>query len=99
VNSTEFTPRVGLRFHFLSRDLPTAIRGRERAPSRRIVVRDLVRVDTLDARFPSTRPATPDARFPGTWEQGFSPARERSHQSIQRLPFAAGARPAAAFSC
>jgi Protein of unknown function (DUF2490) len=46
VNSTELTPRVGLRFHFLSRALPTAIRGRERAPSRRVVVRDLVRVES-----------------------------------------------------
>jgi Protein of unknown function (DUF2490) len=45
VNSFEVSPRVGVRLHFLSRGLPTAVRGRERPPSRRIVVRDLVRVE------------------------------------------------------
>lgn len=45
VNSFEVTPRVGARVHFLSRSLP-APHGRERAPMRRIVLRDLVRVES-----------------------------------------------------
>ena len=45
VNSFEVTPRVGVRFHFLSRGVPTA-HVRERPPKRRIVVRDLVRVES-----------------------------------------------------
>ena len=45
VNSFEVTPRAGVRFHFLSRGVPTA-RVRERPPRRRIVVRDLVRIES-----------------------------------------------------
>jgi Protein of unknown function (DUF2490) len=45
VNSIELTPRVGVRFHFLSRGVPTA-QLFERPPRRRIVVRDLVRVES-----------------------------------------------------
>ena len=45
VNSFEVTPRVGVRFHFLSRGVPTA-QVRERPPRRRIVVRDLVRIES-----------------------------------------------------
>ena len=43
VDSTEVTPRVGLRFHLFSRAL--RFHPRERAPRRRIVWRDLVRVE------------------------------------------------------
>ncbi len=46
VNSTEVTPRVGVRFHLFSRDRPRVVRGRERPAKRRIVVRDLVRVES-----------------------------------------------------
>ena len=45
VNSFEVSPRVGVRFHFLSRGVPTAVRSKERPPARRIVIRDLVRVE------------------------------------------------------
>jgi hypothetical protein len=45
VNTIELTPRVGVRFHFLSRGVPTA-HVRERPPRRRIVVRDLVRIES-----------------------------------------------------
>jgi hypothetical protein len=45
LNSVELTPRAGLRVHFLSRGIPTA--GLPEAPHRRrIVVRDLVRVES-----------------------------------------------------
>lgn len=43
VDSTEVTPRIGARFHLLSRD--RRFYAREQAPRRRIVWRDLVRVE------------------------------------------------------
>jgi hypothetical protein len=43
VDTVEVTPRVGARFHLFSRALRH--HPRERAPARRIVVRDLVRVE------------------------------------------------------
>jgi hypothetical protein len=50
VNSWEVTPRAGARFHLFSRNLPTAIPGRpfqkEFPPRRRVVLRDLVRVES-----------------------------------------------------
>ena len=44
VNSVEVTPRVGVRFHLFSR--MQRLRLREQPPHRRIVVRDLVRVES-----------------------------------------------------
>jgi hypothetical protein len=49
VDTTEVTPRVGVRFHLFSRGLPTVIQDRGRRelpPRRRIVVRDLVRIES-----------------------------------------------------
>jgi hypothetical protein len=49
VNSFEVTPRIGVRFHLFSRGLPPVIPGRplkELRPHRRMVVRDLVRVES-----------------------------------------------------
>ena len=47
VNSWEVTPRFDLRFHLLSRDVPVrSQRIRDLPPSRRVVVRDLVRVES-----------------------------------------------------
>lgn len=50
VNSWEVTPRAGARFHVFSRNVPTAIPGRplqrEFPPRRRVVLRDLVRVES-----------------------------------------------------
>jgi hypothetical protein len=48
VNTFEVTPRLGARFHLFSRSVRTAGSGpvRERPPRRRIVVRDLVRVES-----------------------------------------------------
>lgn len=43
VDTTEITPRLGARFHLFSRALRH--HPRERAPSRRLVVRDLVRFE------------------------------------------------------
>jgi hypothetical protein len=44
VSSTEVTPRFGVRFHLFSR--ARQLRVLERAPRRRVVVRDLVRVES-----------------------------------------------------
>ena len=50
VNSWEVTPRAGARVHLFSRNLPTAIPGRpfqkEFPPRRRVVLRDLARVES-----------------------------------------------------
>ena len=46
VNSTELSPRVGVRFHLLSRYTDAVIRRRELSPRRRLVVRDLLRVES-----------------------------------------------------
>jgi hypothetical protein len=40
VNSTEVTPRIGIRLHLLSRDRPRLVRVRELPPRRRVVIRD-----------------------------------------------------------
>ena len=45
VDTFEVTPRVGVRFHVFSRDRPIRLVGREQHPTRRIVVRDLLRVE------------------------------------------------------
>ncbi len=45
VNSFEVSPRIGVRFHLTTRDLPTGPLKRERLPRHRIVVRDLVRFE------------------------------------------------------
>lgn len=46
VNSFEVSPRVGIRFHFLSRYVDAVVRKREMSPNRRLVVRDLMRVES-----------------------------------------------------
>lgn len=45
ITSFEVSPRVGLRFHFMSRELPTGPLKRERLPRHRIVLRNLVRFE------------------------------------------------------
>ena len=45
VDTIEVTPRVGVRFHLLSREKPVRLHVREKPPTRRIIVRDLVRVE------------------------------------------------------
>ena len=46
VNSVELSPRVGVRLHLLSRYTDALIRKHEWSPKRRLVVRDLVRVES-----------------------------------------------------
>jgi hypothetical protein len=40
VNSTEVTPRIGIRLHLFSRDRPRVVHVRELPPRRRVVIRD-----------------------------------------------------------
>lgn len=48
-NSLEIAPRAGIRFHLLSRDLPSIetrdLAGRERPPRHRLAIRDYVRIE------------------------------------------------------
>jgi hypothetical protein len=45
VNTFELTPRIGVRFHLFSRDLRNLGPTREKLPRRRVVVRDMIRVE------------------------------------------------------
>ncbi len=49
VDSFEVSPRVGVRFHLFSR--ARRFHARERAPTRRIVLRDLVRVESRNILY------------------------------------------------
>lgn len=51
VNTTEVTPRLGVRFHLFSR--ARRFQAFERTPNRRIVVRDLVRVESRNFFYSS----------------------------------------------
>ena len=67
-NSVELTPRVGVRFHFLSRGLPAIVHkdpvtGRERPPRRRLVVRDWARVEWRNLFYSGDSPNSSKWRF------------------------------------
>lgn len=67
-NSVELTPRVGVRFHFLSRVLPAIVHkdpvtGRERLPNRRLVVRDWARVEWRNFFYGGNTPSSSTWRF------------------------------------
>jgi Protein of unknown function (DUF2490) len=53
-NSTELTPRAGVRLHFMSRDRPRRIRIFERPPKRRFVVRDRILVESRNFFYSGT---------------------------------------------
>ena len=62
VDSTEFTPRLGFRFHLLSN-----LRGvlfKERQPARRLVLRDLVRFEWRNLHYATDKPQLLDAPHP-----------------------------------
>jgi hypothetical protein len=46
VNSMELTPRIGVRLHLFSRGLPRKIHVHERPPTRRVVIRDRILVES-----------------------------------------------------
>ena len=55
VNTWEVTPRAGARFHLLSRDVPALLDGRERPPKRRVVIRNLVRLESRNLVYTGGR--------------------------------------------
>jgi hypothetical protein len=64
VNTIEVTPRVGVRFHLLSRDKPTRLpHARELPPKRRLVVRDWVRVEWRNFFYSDDSPTFSGWRF------------------------------------
>ena len=51
VNSTEFSPRAGVRLHLFSRDRPRRLQVFERPPKQRIVVRDRILVESKNVFY------------------------------------------------
>lgn len=68
VNSFELSPRVGLRFHFTTRDLPTGPLKREHLPRHRIVVRYLLRVEMRNLFYNQDLDTDTAVRFRGRFE-------------------------------
>ena len=62
-SSYEASPRVGLRFHLVTRDLPTGPLKRERLPRHRIVVRYLVRIEARNLFYTGTGETESALRF------------------------------------
>jgi hypothetical protein len=64
VNSLELTGRLGARFHLFSREKPTILNLRhERPPRRRVVLRDLVRVEFRNFHYSDGTPPASAVRF------------------------------------
>ena len=61
VNTFELTPRAGLRFHLFSRQQHLFLK--ERRPKRRLVIRDLVRVEARTFFYSDDHPTDSTARF------------------------------------
>jgi hypothetical protein len=51
VNSTEVTPRAGIRLHLLSRDRPRLLHVRELPPKRRVVIRNRLLVESRNTLY------------------------------------------------
>ncbi len=62
VHSFELTPRVGVTFHFLSRELPP-LSKRERAPKRRFVLYNDLRVEWRNFYYNGDQPNSSTVRF------------------------------------
>lgn len=63
VSSFEFSPRVGLRFHLTTRELPTVPIRREFQPLHRLVIRNLVRVEARNLFYSDDRAHDSVVRF------------------------------------
>lgn len=77
VNSFEVSPRVGVRFHIVTRGLPSPPRRRERVPKHRIVVRDLVRFEERNLFYSDDTPTDSVLRFRNRFEAQIPLNRER----------------------
>ena len=76
-DSFELSPRVGVRFHLTTRDLPTGPLKRERLPRHRIVVSNLVRVEWRNLFYTGTTPDDSVVRFRNRLELRVPLNRER----------------------
>ena len=77
VQSMELTPRVGLRFHLLSRSVPVRIAGhlvqdRELPPKRRLVLRDYLRVEWRNLFYSDETGDSSSARLRNRLEMQFA---------------------------
>ncbi len=63
LDSFEVSPRAGLYFHLFSRDVRKIVNPRERPPKRRVVVRDLARVEWRNLFYNEGMPTSSTVRF------------------------------------
>jgi Protein of unknown function (DUF2490) len=75
VDSTEFTPRLGFRFHLLS-NLRDAV-FKERQPARRLVLRNLVRFEWRNLYYSTDKPNSSTLRIRDRFEVEFPINRDR----------------------
>ena len=83
VTSFELSPRVGVRLHLTTRDLPTALR-REQVPRHRIVLRNLVRVEARNLFYSDDRGTDSVVRFRNRLELQVPLNRERMNDDGAR---------------
>jgi hypothetical protein len=80
-NSVEVTARGGLHFHLLSRDMRTVVTrrplGLEHPPKRKVVLRDLIRVEERNFYYSSGKPTSSTWRFRNRFEFQYPLNRER----------------------
>lgn len=80
-DSFELAERVGMRFHLLSRNLPTLVRDRpiksERPPKRRLILRDLTRIEQRSLFYTDDEPNSNTWRFRNRFELLFPLNREK----------------------
>jgi hypothetical protein len=62
-NSVEITPRIDVELHLFSRDKPGLLHLNELIPRRRVVVRDLVRVEFRNLFYSDGAPESSTVRF------------------------------------
>ena len=61
LDSTEVTPRIGFRLHFLSNLREELVK--EKRPKRRLVIRDLVRLEWRNLYYSTDKPSSSTARL------------------------------------
>ena len=80
LNSTEVTPRIGMRFHLLSNlrdELGQEGLMRERRPKHRVALRDLVRVEWRNLYYSTDKPQSSTVRLRNRLELSYSITRPR----------------------
>jgi Protein of unknown function (DUF2490) len=63
LDSFELSPRGGVRLHLFSREIPRAVDLRELPPKRKIVIRDLARVEWRNLFYNQDQPTSSTVRF------------------------------------